>query len=85
VPESVLADAFFPKGQYRVEELFQKILDLLHELPTRPRTGKSSKVAVWVENSKGMIAVTCSECFRTFLYSMHSQASTKWSAISARA
>jgi CheY-like chemotaxis protein len=66
VPESVLADAFFPKGQYRAEELFQKISDLLHELPTRPRTGKSSKVAVWVKNSKGMISVTCSECLRTF-------------------
>jgi CheY-like chemotaxis protein len=66
VPESVLADAFFPKGQYRPEELFQKISDLLHELPTRPRTGKQSKVAVWVKNSKGMIAVTCSECLRTF-------------------
>ncbi len=66
VPESVLADAFFPKGQYRVEELFAKIVELLHQLPTRPRAGKPMKAAVWVMNEKGMIAVTCTECLRTF-------------------
>ncbi len=66
VPESVLADAFFPKGEYKIEELFQKISALLHELPTRPRTGKPTKAAVWVKNEKGTIAVTCSECLRTF-------------------
>jgi len=66
VPESVLADAFFPKGQYRVQELFQKISELLHELPTRPRVGKPTKAAVWVKNEKGTIAVTCTECLRTF-------------------
>ena len=66
VPESVLADAFFPKGGFRPEELFEKIIDLLHELPTRPRLGKSMNAAVWVKNDKGMVAVTCSECLRTF-------------------
>ena len=66
VPESVLADAFFPKGNYSVDELFLKIADLIQELPTRPRLGKPSKAAVWVKNDKGTIAVTCSECLRTF-------------------
>ena len=66
VPESVLADAFFPKGGYKPEELFEKIGDLVHELPTRPKTGKSNKAAVWVKNDKGTVAVTCSECLRTF-------------------
>ena len=66
VPESVLADAFFPKGQYKVEELFEKIAELLHELPTRPRIGKPTKAAVWVKNDKGTFAITCSECLRTF-------------------
>ena len=66
VPESVLADAFFPKGQYRAEELFAKISELLHELPTRPRVGKPTKAAVWVKNERGTIAVTCTECLRTF-------------------
>jgi CheY-like chemotaxis protein len=60
VPESVLADAFFPK------QLFEKIIDLLHELPTRPKAGKTNQAAVWVKNDKGTVAVTCSECLRTF-------------------
>lgn len=66
VPESVLADAFFPKGGYNANQLFEKIIDLLHELPTRPKTGKPNQAAVWVKNDKGMIAVSCSECLRTF-------------------
>jgi hypothetical protein len=45
---------------------FEKIIDLLHELPNRPRAGKPTKAAVWVKNDKGTIAVTCSECLRTF-------------------
>jgi CheY-like chemotaxis protein len=66
VPESVLADAFFSKGTYKIPELFQRICDLVHELPTRPRIGKPSQAAVWVMNNKGTVAVTCSECLRTF-------------------
>lgn len=66
VPESVLADACFSKGEFKPEALFQKIIDLLNELPTRPRVGKPTKAAVWVKNDKGTIAVTCSECLRTF-------------------
>jgi CheY-like chemotaxis protein len=66
IPESVLADAFFPKGGYSPKQLFEKIIDLLHELPTRPKTGRPNQAAVWVKNDKGTIAVTCSECLRTF-------------------
>lgn len=65
VPQSVLADAFFPKGGFKPEELFKKIIDLVHELPTRPKTGKPNPAAVWVTNDRGTIAVTCSECLRT--------------------
>jgi DNA-binding NtrC family response regulator len=66
VPESVLADAFFPKGGYNPKQLFEKIIDLVHELPTRPKAGKPNQAAVWVKNDRGTIAVTCSECLRTF-------------------
>ena len=66
VPESVLADAFFEKGQYQPDELFQKILNLLHQLPTRPRAGKQAQAAVWVNNKKGDLLVTCTNCLRTF-------------------
>lgn len=66
VPDSVLADAFFPKAGYKTPELLSKIGDLLHELPSRPRTGRPGNAAVWVQNDKGRIAVTCPECLRTF-------------------
>lgn len=66
VPESVLADAFFSKGGYKPQELIEKIIELLHELPTRPKTGKPNQAAVWVKNDKGTVAVTCSQCLRTF-------------------
>lgn len=66
VPESVLADAFFPKGHYKPEDLFERICQLLHELPPRPRVGRPDRAAVWVKKDKGMVAVTCPECLRTF-------------------
>ncbi len=66
IPESVLADAFFPKGGYNAQELFEKIIELLHELPSRPKVGKPNQAAVWVKNNRGTFAVTCSECLRTF-------------------
>lgn len=66
IPESVLADAFFCKGKYRPEDLFQKIEEFLCELPARPRTGKPHRAAVWINNSQDMVAVTCPECLRTF-------------------
>jgi hypothetical protein len=62
----VLADAFFAKGQYKPESLFAKITDLLKEIPPRPRIGKPDKGAVWVKNGNGIIAVTCTDCLRTF-------------------
>jgi CheY-like chemotaxis protein len=66
VPESVLADAFFPKGGYKPAELFKKILELLNDLPTRHRATKAARASVWVRNDHGMIAVTCPHCLRTF-------------------
>jgi CheY-like chemotaxis protein len=66
VPESVLADAFFPKGGYRPEDLFAKIEDFLCELPTRPKVGKPTKAAIWIQNSTESVVVTCTECLRTF-------------------
>jgi CheY-like chemotaxis protein len=67
VPESVLADAFFEKGQYSPKELFEKIIALLEELPARPRIATRTKPAVWIPLSNAnYVAVTCSSCLRTF-------------------
>jgi CheY-like chemotaxis protein len=67
VPESVLADAFFEKGQYSLKDLFQKIIALLEEIPGRPHAERRSKPAVWIPVSNAnYIAVTCPTCLRTF-------------------
>ena len=68
VPDSVLADAFFAKGQYTLEELFHRIIVLLEHGPIRPRAKRQSKSAVWVPVSTdaNYIAVTCPSCLRTF-------------------
>jgi CheY-like chemotaxis protein len=68
VPESVLADAFFEKGQYSPENLFAKIIALLADIPQRPSVAGESKAAVWipVKEDADYIAVTCSSCLRTF-------------------
>jgi CheY-like chemotaxis protein len=66
VPESVLADAFFAKGSYNPAALFEKISDLLTELPKRPAASRPKRAAVWAKNDREFLPVTCSECLRTF-------------------
>jgi CheY-like chemotaxis protein/DNA-directed RNA polymerase subunit RPC12/RpoP len=66
VPESVLADGFFPKGGYKPAALFEKISELLVDLPNRSRTKVPKSAAVWARNDEDTIAVTCSSCLRTF-------------------
>ena len=43
-----------------------RLIELLHELPARPRIGKPDKAAVWVKRDNGIVAVTCTDCLRTF-------------------
>ena len=50
-PESVLTDAYFAKGEYTLDALFKKILELIQELPSRPRVGRPDKAAVWTKDS----------------------------------
>jgi len=67
VPESVLADAFFEKGQYSPQELFQKIGALLESLPERSRVEQKTNPAIWIPvTNSNYIVVTCSSCLRTF-------------------
>jgi CheY-like chemotaxis protein len=78
VPDSVLADAFFAKGQYTLKELFQKIIVLLEHGPIRPRAKRQPRSAVWVPLSTDVnyIAVTCPSCLRTFSVSAPLRAGT---------
>lgn len=66
-PNGVIADAFFSKAQYSVEELFAKILELLEQSPLRPHLSKPERAPVWVPRSDaGYFVVTCTECLRSF-------------------
>jgi len=66
VSESVLADAFFQKGNIPPAELFERILSLLDQVPIRPRQGRPPKAAVWVPaaSNESYIAVTGIHCLR---------------------
>ena len=55
-PKSVLTDAYLCKGKYMPDELFAKILELLHTPPSRPCTGRCEKAAVWSEKTRTSLA-----------------------------
>ena len=65
-PTGLIADAFFKKGDYTPEELFQKIATLLEKIP-RPHIVTPDKAPVWTaENEAGYFVVTCTDCLRSF-------------------
>ena len=66
-PEGLIADAFFTKGQYSPEQMFQKIAELIGQSPMRPHIAKPDKAPVWIpKNEAGYIVITCPECLRSF-------------------
>ena len=67
-PEGLIADAFFAKGQYRPEELFHKIAELIEQAPIRPNLSKPDRAPVWVPRNEqsGYFIVTCTDCLRSF-------------------
>lgn len=72
VPGGVIADAFYPKGRHRPEELLCAIADLIQTTGTRnnPRNRKSAPV--WIprngrdSNGVPFVVVTCTQCLRSF-------------------
>jgi CheY-like chemotaxis protein len=63
----LLADAFFAKGQYTPEQLFEKIDNLIEQSPIRPHMAKPDKAPVWIPRSAtGYFVLTCPECLRSF-------------------
>jgi CheY-like chemotaxis protein len=55
----VIADAFFSKAQYTVEQLFARIVELLEQSPLRPHLSKPEKAPVWVPRTDaGYFVVT---------------------------
>jgi CheY-like chemotaxis protein len=66
VPDSVLADAFFPKGNYKPTELFEQIAELLIALPNRAINRNTRQASIWVFKRDQTVLITCSFCLRTF-------------------
>jgi CheY-like chemotaxis protein len=65
-PEGLIADAFFTKGQYSIQELFQKIADLVENSPLRPNLAKPDTAPVWIPlSAEGYFVITCTECLRS--------------------
>ena len=66
-PNGLIADAFFNKAEYKPQELFNKIADLLQDSPLRPHIAKPDRAPVWVpRNETGYFVLTCRECLRSF-------------------
>lgn len=62
----VIADAFFFKGQYSPQELFDKIRNLIAVGPIRSYVPKSDGAPVWIPvNETGYFVVTCPSCLRS--------------------
>jgi CheY-like chemotaxis protein len=66
-PEGLIADHYFSKGGYSVEDLFRRIAELLASAPLRPTVSRPDKAPVWIpKNANGYFVVTCPECLRSF-------------------
>ena len=62
----VLADAFFPKGEYSPEKLVNEIQLLLAQVPIRPPLPKPDLAPVWLPRNGSYVVITCTECLRSF-------------------
>ena len=72
VPGGVIADAFYPKGLHKPDELFRTIAELIETSAVRTDNHKRQSAPVWIprngrdSNGVPFIVVTCSECLRSF-------------------
>jgi CheY-like chemotaxis protein len=67
IPDGLLADTFFQKGDYSVPELLAKVKELVRIAPERPVPGKRNISPIWIAlNGSGQVIVTCPKCLRSF-------------------
>ena len=67
IPDGLLADTFFQKGDYSVADLLNKVKVLVRQAPERPVQGKRNTSPIWVAlNGSGQVIVTCPKCLRSF-------------------
>ncbi len=72
VPSGVLADAFYAKGEGRIETLLSSVAALIQTSATQAMSHQDSSAPVWIprngKDSNGIpyIVITCTECLRSF-------------------
>jgi len=66
VPDGLLADTFFQKGDYSIPELLAKVKELVRKAPERPVPGKRNTSPIWIALNSGQVIVTCPKCLRSF-------------------
>lgn len=67
VPDGLLADTFFQKGNYSIPEFLGAVKRLITTAPERPVQGKRNFSPIWIAlNGSGQVIVTCPKCLRSF-------------------
>jgi len=73
IPNGVIADGFYPKGQESAEKLLEIIGSLIR---TGPIDHKGENAPVWIPrngkdyNGKSFVVLTCKQCLRTFPFTI---------------
>lgn len=79
VPEDVMADAFYSKGQKRPPDLFRIIEEVVRKSASGLRSNETAPAptwARWIGKDKGgasFVLVTCADCLRSFSVTMSSE------------
>jgi CheY-like chemotaxis protein len=73
IPNGVIADRFYPKGQESAEKLLEIIASLIR---TGPINHKGENAPVWIPrngkdyNGKPFVVLTCTQCLRSFPFTV---------------
>ena len=79
VPEDVIADAFYSKGEKRPPELFRIVEEVVRKSASGLRSNETAPAptwARWIGKDKGgasFILVTCADCLRSFSVTISSE------------
>jgi CheY-like chemotaxis protein len=66
-PLGLITDVFFTKANYKPEQLFERIAELITASPLRANPSKAEYAPVWLpRSSTGFFVLTCTECLRSF-------------------
>lgn len=67
VPDGLLADTFFQKGNYSIPAFLETVKQMVSKAPVRPVMGKRNFSPIWIAlNGSGQVIITCPKCLRSF-------------------